>query len=269
LTNKTRLIDVIGIGVNGVSYFTFKIKKLDSVDSTNSYALSNIDTLAHNTFIYADIQTSGRGRLNREWVSDSSKNLYCSVVIKPEGDYRRLPLVNFTQLFCVIFAEVISSYGVTPQIKWPNDILINGKKVVGILSEVSFSGERFNGIVIGVGMNLASDPSEVLDRNQGVTTLLHECGQTVSREEIIKKAALLYDAYYDLFSETGFSAIRESYLKYFPFIGKEVTIENGITNGPGTVVDVSADGELVIDNGSGQLQNIVLGDMVWESFSRV
>ncbi|MBN2434013.1 MAG: biotin--[acetyl-CoA-carboxylase] ligase [Spirochaetes bacterium] len=251
-----------------MSNFRFAIKKLNTVDSTNSYALANIDMFTHNTLVYSDIQTSGRGRLNRKWISDTPENLYCSVIIKPDQDYKKLPLVNFTQFFCVILAEIINDLGVTPQIKWPNDILVNEKKIAGILSESSFTGSSFNGIVVGIGLNIGALPKEALDREQAVTSLYEECGRDIDREEIIQKIAELYSEYYDLFCETGFSAIRDSYLSFFPFIGKEVSIENGTVNVTGIVVDVSPRGELIIDNGSEGLQNIVLGDMVWKALSR-
>ena len=251
-----------------MSNFMFTMKKLDMVDSTNGYTLANIDMFSHNTLVYSDIQTSGRGRLNRKWISDSPENLYCSIVIKPEQDYKKLPLVNLTQLFCVILAEVINDLGITPQIKWPNDILVNEKKIAGILSESSFTGSKFNGIVVGIGLNIGASPKEGLDREQAVTSVFEECARDIRREEIIQKIAVLYGEYYDLFCETGFSAIRDSYLSFFPFIGKEVSIENGTVNVTGNVVDVSPKGELVIDNGSEGSQNIVLGDMVWKALSR-
>jgi len=132
----------------------FNIIHFDNIDSTNTYALENIHNLSHNTVIIADTQTKARGRQGRAWAADSSENLYVSFVIKPDVPHKQFPVRNFPQFFSVVVADAFSSYGASPQIKWPNDVLIDGKKCAGILSEASFDGNFFSGLVVGAGVNI-------------------------------------------------------------------------------------------------------------------
>ena len=106
---------------------------LDEVDSTNLYGKKNIDTLADKTVISAKRQLSGRGRLNRVWLDLGEGNLFVSLVLKPSLKFDE-KFANLTQYLSVILCKTLEQYGLQPEIKWPNDVLINGKKVAGILS---------------------------------------------------------------------------------------------------------------------------------------
>ncbi|MFW6365345.1 MAG: biotin--[acetyl-CoA-carboxylase] ligase [Spirochaetota bacterium] len=240
----------------------FHILRFDELDSTSSYAVNNITSLPHNTVITADRQRAGRGRLGRTWVSDSPGNLYASVVIRPERDYRTLPLVNFTQFFSVIVADVLSGYGIGPVIKWPNDILVSGKKICGILSEVAFTGSVFNGIVVGIGLNIADNPSDKLDRVQETTSLFDQCRKTVSRKEVLDRILDRYLVSYGAFINDGFSSIYNSYMRYFPYLGEKITIINSNNNVIGIVRGITDSGELRVEDGSGTTHTITLGDMI-------
>ena len=126
---------------------------LEEIDSTNNYAKVNIDNFADRTIIHAKRQTSGRGRLTRSWVDLGEGNLFMSIVLKPSDTFNEI-YPNITQYLSVALCKVLESYGLTPQIKWPNDVLINGKKIAGILSESVMQGGKFKGLVVGIGVNL-------------------------------------------------------------------------------------------------------------------
>ena len=239
----------------------FNIIHFDSIDSTNTYALENIRELPHNTVIVADTQTKGRGRHGRTWVSDSSENLYLSFVIKPDIPYKQLPIVNFPQFFSVVVADTFASYGVLPQIKWPNDVLINEKKCAGILSEASFDGNVFNGLVVGVGINIGDDPTDRLVTKQPASSLSGELGQRVKKDDFFSKMLELYSSASDSFYSAGFLSIKKSYMRYFLYIDKKITLASNNRNIEGVVFGVSDSGYIVLKTDSGGIENITMGEI--------
>ena len=236
----------------------------ESIDSTNTYALENIRELPHNTLVIADTQTKARGQHGRSWVAGSSENLYVSFVIKPDVPYKQLPIVNFPQFFSVVVADTFAFYGALPQIKWPNDVLINGKKCAGILSEASFDGNTFNGLVVGVGVNIGYDPTEKLVIKQPATSLLNEIKQSVKKDDFLLKVLELYSSMSDPFYFRGFPHIKESYMRYFLHMGKKITLVNGPRNIEGVVREVTNSGDIVLKTDSGGIENIKMGEILWE-----
>jgi len=136
------------------------IKKITftKIESTNKYALENIDKIEDKTVIVARVQTKGRGRNARNWVSKKD-NLFASLVLKPryklEKEYTLNALTHYT---AVVLARVFKEkYSIETKIKWPNDIIADGKKIAGILIETVIQGYFLQGVVIGVGVNLNMD----------------------------------------------------------------------------------------------------------------
>ena len=125
---------------------------LEEVDSTNKYAKENFAKLDDFTIIYTNNQTAGRGRLERKWENIGEDNIYASILIKPNCEISNV-FSNLTQYLCLILAETFEEYGVKPQIKWPNDILVDNKKICGILLEGK-SNTKSSMIVIGIGINV-------------------------------------------------------------------------------------------------------------------
>ena len=137
-----------------------KFLYLDEVDSTNLFGKKNIDQLADKTVIVATRQTAGRGRLSRAWLDLGEGNLFVSIILKPSNKFDE-KFTNLTQFLSVVLCKVLEEYGITPQIKWPNDVLINGKKIAGILSETVMQGANFKGLVLGVGVNITATQNDV------------------------------------------------------------------------------------------------------------
>ena len=119
----------------------------DEIDSTNTYLKNNCPQLADGTVVCADRQTAGRGRFDRKWISQDG-GLYFSVLVKPQ---RTDFLPNFTQLMAVCVCTAAEELGAKAWLKWPNDVLANGKKLCGILSEAVVTSSGIEGVVIGVG----------------------------------------------------------------------------------------------------------------------
>ena len=134
---------------------------LECVDSTNKYGKCNIEALQDKTVLYTYNQTDGYGRLERSWENTPDKNLYLSLILKPFNTPNKI-YSNFSQYLSVIIVNIlINYYGISAKIKWPNDILINNKKVAGILAESTIIGNKFLGLVLGLGINLNSTVSDL------------------------------------------------------------------------------------------------------------
>ena len=148
-----------------------QIIRLENVDSTNLYAKANLADIADKTAVCADKQTAGHGRFNRAWVDLGSGNIFMSLVLKPSNEFKPV-YANLTQYFSVVLSEVLEEYGLKPQIKWPNDVLVGGKKIAGILSETVMQGHSFKGLVLGAGINLNAKKEDLsLITDKEVTAL--------------------------------------------------------------------------------------------------
>lgn len=177
---------------------------LDEVDSTNLYGKKNIDTLADKTVISAKRQLSGRGRLNRVWLDLGEGNLFVSLVLKPSLKFDE-KFANLTQYLSVILCKTLEQYGLQPEIKWPNDVLINGKKVAGILSETVMQGQIFKGLVLGFGVNISAGANDVkLVTDKYVTSVSLERGKLVDGKLFLNDLLNLFFQDYNKFLESGF-----------------------------------------------------------------
>ena len=230
-----------------------KILRFDQLDSTNAYAKRNCSLIVDQSIIVAKTQTAGRGRLSRTWLSEPG-GLYFSVVLKPtQTDF----LPNLTQLMALAVCQTLHTLNVPAQLKWPNDVLVNGQKICGILSEAVTSANGFEALVLGVGINVSQKD---LSRAGQPAVSLSMLGLQQSEGKILDAALEHFFAQYETVLQNGFSAIRAAYLKHFPYIGKEVKIQNGPTPARGTVETISPEGKLVLHTPEGQTI-ISIGDM--------
>ena len=230
-----------------------KILRFDTLDSTNAYAKRNCSLIENQTVIVAKTQTAGRGRIQRSWLSEPG-GLYFSVVLKPKQiDF----LPNLTQLMALSVCRALRTLHVPAQLKWPNDVLVNNQKICGILSEAVTSAKGFEALVLGVGINVAQQD---LSQAGQPAVSLYMLGVKTTEEEILSAVLEHFFAQYEEVLQNGFSAIRSEYLNYFPYIGKQVTIQNGATPARGTVETISPDGKLVLNTPAGQTI-ISIGDM--------
>jgi len=157
-----------------------QIIKFEETDSTNTYAKQNITLLEDRCVVHALRQTAGRGRLNRSWIDLGGDNLFFSVVLKPSNSFSHV-YSNLTQYASVILCRIIEKYGVVAKVKWPNDVMIDGKrKICGILSETVIEGRILKGIILGIGVNLNASQSNVDSIPDRVATALNlETGKAV------------------------------------------------------------------------------------------
>ena len=236
--------------------FLFK----EELNSTNAYAKEHMSKLDDMTFLYCNRQTGGKGRLNRVWVSDNEQNIYLTIILKPESpDY---PYINLTQYLCVTACEVLKQYGVEPRIKWPNDILINGRKIAGILAQTSTTGQKINGVALGIGINLNSDKKEMEKIDKPATSLNLEIGKSVDRDEFLQKLAQEFEKGYKTFVTKGFETIENEYMSLACFINKEITVNVSDKSLVGTAKSLTKDGALILcDNKTKQELVITMGEI--------
>lgn len=235
---------------------------LKTINSTNTYAKENIALLADKTVIYADKQTAGRGRFTRAWVDLGPDNIFMTIVLKPSDKF--LPVYsNLTQYLALKLCHVFENYKINPQIKWPNDVLVNGKKIAGILSEAVFEGEKLKGIVLGAGVNLNAKEDDVLAiPDRAATALNIETGEFINRDIFMDKLLQCFFKDYDNFINNNFSSIINEYNKYFSLkSGNEITIMVLDKKYSGKFHSVNADGTIKLLTDEGE-QNFSIGDIL-------
>ncbi len=231
----------------------WKILRFDQLDSTNSYAKRNCSLIADQSIIVANTQTAGRGRLNRKWLSQAG-GLYFSIVLKPTATAH---VANLTQLMALSVCQVLHRLQIPAQLKWPNDVLVNRKKICGILSEAVAHQNGFEALVLGVGLNVSQENLSTLDQPATSLALL---GVQDDATHILDVILTQFFAGYQTVLQNGFAAIRTEYLAYFPYIGQQVRIANGVTPLQGTIQTISPNGELILQTDVGQTI-ISIGDI--------
>jgi len=229
--------------------------------STNllAKALAN-DGSPEGSVVVADSQTGGRGRMGRIWVSPSGVNLYFSLILRPG-----VPLIRVPQLTLLVAAAVhqaLSSAAadLVPLIKWPNDILLNGRKVCGVLCEMQSEPDLTHFVVVGIGINVNQSlmPSELQDM---ATSLFLETGRLFSRPELLASVLNHFEPLYDawlLQDDLGFIL---PYLERYSLLqSKQVTIDQFKRKVSGKVAGISRGGELKVESSDGQVLFISSGE---------
>jgi BirA family biotin operon repressor/biotin-[acetyl-CoA-carboxylase] ligase len=241
---------------------------LDSTDSTNRVAMERArEGAPHGTTIVSEGQTAGRGRLGRSFFSPPYLNLYTSIVLRPVLDTARAPTTILAAAVAVadtITAEVGDPEAV--EIKWPNDVLLEGRKTSGILMEMGAEATRVHFLVLGIGVNL-NVPADAFPAGfrSLATSLASHLGRTLDR---VAFAARLYDtleAVLDRHAEGGFDAVRPRFEAYFRMRGQRVRVVDAVGGGAGMLegraAGIDADGALWIERGDGSRERVVAGDV--------
>ena len=223
-----------------------EIIHLEEIGSTNEYVKNNITNLNDKSLVFADRQISGHGRLGRTWVDTGDENLYLTFVLKPFKEMNPI-YANLTQYLSLILCYVLEEeYNLKPQIKWPNDVLVNNKKIAGILSEGTTQAGVFQGLALGIGVNLNTPNEKLAKIDKPATSILSETTQIVDKTEFIKKLCTKFFLLYDNFIEKGFSSIKSFYTDRASFLGKDISINVLGDVHRGIAMDVSDDGSLIL-----------------------
>jgi BirA family biotin operon repressor/biotin-[acetyl-CoA-carboxylase] ligase len=223
------------------------------------------DGVPEGAVVFAESQTSGRGRLGRKWTSPGQKGLWFSVLLRP--DLRPQEATRLTVASATALARAIQSItGLKPEIKWPNDILIDGRKVAGVLTELNAELDHVKYLVLGIGVNVNLSPGDFPpELRKSATSLKIETGETVSRPELA--AALLHelDEDYAQICAGGFAAVADEWEAKCSTLGREVVIRMGDRQMRGRAESLGEDGALLLRTDHGHLERIVGGDVTLEN----
>lgn len=234
------------------------------VDSTNRVA----KRLAYHgapegTIVVAEEQTGGKGRLERKYFSPRGKGIWFSVVLRPT--FLPRSAYKCTLMAAVAVAEAMISFNLKPEIKWPNDIMFNGRKVVGILTEMTGEIDKITYLVVGIGINVNIDRDEFPEELQNVVASLKEMngGEPLSRVKILRTVLEELDKLYREVTVSGFDGVIERWRKYNITLGKNVRIvsaSDGSESFSGKAVDLNSDGALIVETEHGRT-DVYSGDV--------
>ena len=236
-----------------------RVTLLAEADSTNRYARERFAELDDLHAVVAERQTAGRGRLDRRWLSPAG-NLHLTLVLKNRPE-KLLPFANLTQYMAVVASRCLEEYGVPPAIKWPNDILIGGRKIAGILAEGVIGPDGLAGAVLGIGVNLRMDARALAAIDQPATSLDREVGGPVDRDRFLGEILDGFASGYRSFLTGGFSSIREEFVGRASFLGRQIQVVSSDSHVVGTALDITEDGALLLETAEGRREEYTLGDM--------
>lgn len=239
-----------------------EIVHFESIDSTNYKAkeLASADE-KQGTVVISEEQISGRGRLGRKWISPKNKGIWMSIILKP--DIKPQDASKVTQIGAAAVWCALNDIGVKSYIKWPNDIVINGKKVCGILTEMSGELNRINYVVIGIGINVNSDiddiPNEIMDI---ATSVKIQSGQYISRKQLTAYVINYFERFYNQFINQGnIENCIEICRKASIILGKEVRIISNKKEVKVKAIDITEEGELLVEMKDGKTKKIISGEV--------
>jgi BirA family biotin operon repressor/biotin-[acetyl-CoA-carboxylase] ligase len=225
------------------------------VSSTNEYARSIAVNSKDGTVILAETQTAGRGRLSRPWSSPRG-GIWMSLILKPEVPLAQVYRINMA-VSVALSRAVFGLYGLKADIKWPNDLLINERKLCGILMEISAEVDRLDFALIGIGLNANVDVSSFPEEWR-VTSLSKELGRSISRTELVQR---ILQEIEETYNKMGSEEIYEEWRDRSATLGRYVRITSASGDLEGEAVALSKDGALYLETDKGT-KRILAGDCI-------
>jgi BirA family biotin operon repressor/biotin-[acetyl-CoA-carboxylase] ligase len=237
------------------------IRYFESVSSTNTVAHQlALEDAAEGTVVIAETQSKGRGRLGRTWESPPYRNLYMSLILRPQVSVARAPQIGLIAGLAV--AETAREWTVDATIKWPNDVLVGGRKAAGILTEMEAEDGRVRFVVLGVGVNLNSTPEDFPpDLRDKAIGMCSAADALIDRVKFAARLLSQLEQRYGLFLREGFAAIRPLWEGLSCLTGRHVGIQGGGGQGGGVVVGLDVDGALLLRQPGGEEIRVVAGDI--------
>jgi len=247
------------------TYIGKKIFYFSELASTNiiakEKALHRIEVIDEGTIIIAEKQSAGKGRLGRKWFSPVG-GIWLSIILYPQLPPSYIPRVTLMTAVAVVKAIEICTQ-IESQIKWPNDILINEKKVCGILTEMSAELDIINWVVVGIGINANIDHRDFPEDIQENTISLKEISEKeVLRIKLAQTFLQEFEKYYDKLKRKEFSSILEEWKLYSHTLGKKIKVNMGERIVTGEAVDINEEGALILKKEDGELIKIISGTIL-------
>lgn len=247
------LMDTKWAGSNVVYY--------DEIDSTNNRAKEAGDNKApHGTLFVADMQVAGKGRRGRVWQSPAGSSIYMTILLYPEISPLKAP--QLTLVMAIAVAEGIKEVtGLDTKIKWPNDIVVNGRKICGILTEMSTEIDYINHVVIGAGINVNQDdfPEDI---RKTASSLKMELGKQVKRSELIAAIMKSFEKDYEIFVKTeDLSGLQELYNSMLVNLDRDVKVLEPGNEYEAHALGINKTGELIVRTAEGEEKEIYAGEV--------
>jgi BirA family biotin operon repressor/biotin-[acetyl-CoA-carboxylase] ligase len=243
-------------GLAGAQLFFF-----DKLDSTMNRASKLAeDGYPDGTVVVAGQQTSAKGRLGRSWISPPGQNIYLSVIVRPTLSQLRYVNMAGTLAVCRTISDISD---LSPSIKWPNDVKVNGRKISGVLLESVIEMGMLKHAVLGIGMNVSLDPSEIPEISSIATSLSVELGAYFEKTAVLKILIERLDQFYNLVKRG--CSITEEWVSQMETIGKtiQVRIGNQLLEGKARCVD--NEGNLVLEKPDGSVLTLIAGEITLQS----
>lgn len=256
LLNKEELHYNLQTDFIGKEICTYK-----TLGSTNQEAKKlALEGLSDGAVIIANEQTAGKGRRGRFWVSPPGTGIWMSLLLRPDIQPQNASMITLVAGLAV--CEVIDEItGLDVKIKWPNDIVLNGKKICGLLTEMNSEIDYVNFIVVGIGINvnISEFPPELLSM---ATSLLIESGETYARKVLVKRTLERFEKHYKTYLETeDLSTIIKAYNNHCVNVGREVRVMSKVKEMTGTVKEITPKGELILRDSEGEEHLITSGEV--------
>jgi len=243
--------------------FGRKIFAFETIDSTNTCARLLAECgVEEGTVVYAEEQSSGRGRLKRKWISTKGENLLFSIIFAPDIKERRYYLIPLLVSICIIDSIRESVPDCPVVVKWPNDILLeSGEKIGGLLTELTRTYEDRLRVIVGVGLNINQTrfPPNLSSAASSIRTVT---GRNIDRLFILREILSGIERYYDaIHSSQGRDIIVERWRSFCTMFNKPVRVQQGNAVQTGICKDIDGEGALLIENRNGKILRIVAGDV--------
>ena len=209
------------------------------------------------TAVVAEAQTAGRGRLGRTWSSPKYKGIYCSFILRPDILPAQAPVLAL--LTAVAVCEAVENVtGIRPGIKWPNDLLLGGGKLGGILTELRAELDRAVYCVVGIGINVNNGSDELVE---GAVSLREARGETIDRAALLRAVFTRVEANYFVFLKKGSGPVLDEWRRRSVTLGSRVRVESKGQRAEGVAIDIDVDGGLMVRGDSGIARKFTAGDV--------
>lgn len=217
----------------------------------------------HGTVVIADEQVKGKGRMARNWDSPKGKGIWMSILLRPNLPPFQAP--QLTLLAATVLAKMMDTYGgITPQIKWPNDILVNHKKVSGILTEMQAEQDQIQYVVLGMGINVNQVKNDIpSELHHKASSLKIESGEDWNIHDTVQQILRLFESTYDQYVDQGFKEVKRQWEHYGYRIGEEVTISTMKRTWKATLVGIEPDGALKARDQAGNEEKLYSAEIHW------
>lgn len=233
----------------------------DEIDSTNTQAkLSAESGASHGTLVVADCQVTGKGRRGRDWASPHGVGIWMSLILRPDLHPSSASMLTLVAAMAVADG-IEKTAGIPTEIKWPNDIVSSGKKLCGILTEMSTELECINYVVTGIGINANTEefPEEI---REVASSIYLEAGKRVRRSSLIGAIMPAFEVYYEKFIRTcDMSGLMDDYNARLANKDKKVRVLKPDGDYTGTALGIDKEGELLVETEDGQIHRVISGEV--------